>query len=136
MRALDIYIDGASKGNPGHAGIGVIVCRDGDVIRNVSQYIGQATNNVAEYTAFIFGLQEAMILKAEEVNVFTDSELLFRQIKKEYKVKNANIVGLYSQAEHLIAYFKDFSIKHIPREENSGADKLATKAIKEAISKK
>lgn len=133
MRLLEIYIDGAAKGNPGDAGTGVVICQNGEVIKNLSNYIGQATNNVAEYTALIHALEEALILKAESLNINTDSELLYRQIKKEYKVKNPNILGLYRQAVHLISVFKSVNIKHISRENNRGADKLATKAIKKAL---
>ncbi|MGE5196993.1 MAG: ribonuclease HI family protein [Deltaproteobacteria bacterium] len=133
MMPIDIYIDGASKGNPGHAGIGVIICRDGEVIKNISDYIGKATNNVAEYTALIYALQEALILKAEHLNINTDSQLLYRQMRREYKVKNPNILGLYNQASHLVSAFKSVNINNIPREDNRGADKLATKAIKEAL---
>ena len=136
MKILDIYIDGASQGNPGPSGVGVVICREGEIIKNISSYIGNATNNIAEYTALIYALEEALALKAETIRVNTDSQLLHHQLKKIYKIKNANIAGLYNQATHLISAFKDVSLKHIPREENRGADRLATKAIKEAISKK
>lgn len=136
MRQLEIYIDGAAKGNPGPAGIGVVVCSEGRVLKNIANFIGNATNNVAEYTALIFGLQEALILRAEKIEVNTDSQLLYRQLKKEYKVKSANIIGLYNQAVHLLSAFKEVLLKNIPREENRGADKLANKAIKEALRRK
>lgn len=132
---LEIYIDGASKGNPGHAGIGAVICRNGEVLKNISSYIGEGTNNFAEYTALIYALQEALILKAEGVKVNTDSELLYRQLKKQYKVKNINLIGLYNQVLHLIDSFREFSIQHIPRESNRGADKLATRAVKEHLKK-
>ncbi|MCU0652359.1 MAG: ribonuclease HI family protein [Candidatus Omnitrophica bacterium] len=135
MRQFEIYIDGASKGNPGHAGVGVIICQDGEVVKNIASYIGCATNNVAEYTALIYALEEALILKADKLHINTDSELLYRQVKKVYKVKHPNIKVLYQQVVHLLAGFKEVSFKHIPREQNSGADKLATKAIKETLKK-
>lgn len=128
---LEIYIDGASKGNPGPSGVGVVICSGGETIKNISSYIGNATNNIAEYTALIYALQEALILKAGAIKIKTDSQLLHRQLKKEYKVKSPNILGLYNQALHLLSAFKQVSIVNIPREENRGADKLATKAIKE-----
>ena len=131
MSRIDIYIDGASKGNPGAAGIGVVICRGNEVIRNISSYIGKTTNNVAEYTALIFALQEALIMKAPEIYVFSDSQLLCRQLNREYKVKNANIAVLFKQAMHLISAFKKVEVCHIPRTQNTGADKLANKAIKE-----
>lgn len=136
MKDLEIYIDGASKGNPGPSGIGVIVCSKGEAIRNISSYIGNATNNVAEYTALIYALQEALKLKAETLSINSDSQLLCRQISREYKVKNPNIIGLYNQVLNLISAFKQVSIKNIPRENNRGADKLATLAVKKQLKKK
>ncbi|HTY45627.1 MAG TPA: ribonuclease HI family protein [Patescibacteria group bacterium] len=125
-KKCEIYIDGASKGNPGPAGVGAILTQGGCVLKNISEHIGHTTNNVAEYTALIYALQEALILKVESLDIRTDSELLYRQIKKEYKVRNPNIAGLYRQAVHLMSAFKEVAIRHIPREENKGADKLAT----------
>lgn len=136
MKEIEIYIDGASKGNPGPSGIGVVICQDNQTIKNISSYIGNTTNNVAEYTALIYGLQEGLILNAERVKINTDSQLLYRQINKVYKTKNPNILGLYNQAVHLMSAFKEVSIKHIPRENNRGADKLATQAVKKALKKK
>ena len=135
MSPLDIYIDGACKGNPGPSGIGIVICQNGQVIKNISSYIGNATNNIAEYRALIWALEEGLILKAEDIKINTDSLLLYNQINKAYKVKNPNIVGLYNQAQHLIMSFKNFKISHIPRGENRGADKLATRAIKETLGK-
>jgi len=135
MRILEIYIDGASKGNPGPSGIGVIICQGSRTLKNISSYIGQATNNIAEYTALIYALKEAAILKAEALKINTDSQLLARQLNKTYKVRHKNIIGLYNQAVNLLAEFKVFSINHIPREENTGADKLATAAIKREFKK-
>ncbi|MFA5410612.1 MAG: ribonuclease HI family protein [Candidatus Omnitrophota bacterium] len=135
MRQLEIYIDGAAKGNPGPAGIGVVIVQGGEVLKNIANFIGNATNNVAEYTALIYALQEALLLKAESLKINTDSQLLCRQIKKEYKVKNANIRALYNQALHLLSGFKEISLNHIARENNRGADKLANLAIKKAIRK-
>ena len=133
MKELDIYIDGASKGNPGPSGIGVVICRDGETVKNISSFIGETTNNVAEYTALIYALQEALKLKAENVKINTDSQLLCRQIKKIYKTKHPNIVGLFNQVSHLVSGFRQFSISHIPREKNKGADKLATKAVNDEL---
>lgn len=130
-KSLEIFIDGASEGNPGKSGIGIIFCQNGEVQKNISRYLGVATNNVAEYMALIFALQEALIQKAKNVLVKTDSQLLCNQINKEFKVKNANLKSLFAQAEHLIGAFENFEIVHIPREINKGADKLATKAIRE-----
>jgi ribonuclease HI len=131
MKQLDIYIDGASKGNPGPSGIGVVISCGGEVIKNISAFIGNATNNVAEYTALIYALQEALKLKAEKLSIKTDSQLLSRQINRVYKVRHPNIVGLYNQALNLLEAFQQVEMINIPREDNRGADKLATKAIKE-----
>ncbi len=133
MKELEIYIDGASKGNPGPSGIGVIICRGGETVKNISAYIGNTTNNIAEYTALIYALQEALMLKAEALKINTDSQLLCRQLNKIYKVRNPNILGLYNQVLHLLSGFKRVSINNIPREGNRKADKLASKAIKEQI---
>lgn len=134
MKEVEIYIDGASKGNPGPSGIGVVICQDGQTIKNISSYIGNTTNNVAEYTALIYGLQEGLILKADYIKINTDSQLLYRQINKVYKTKNPNILGLYNQALHLMSAFKEAKINHISRQLNRGADKLATQAVKKHAS--
>ncbi len=136
MKELEIYIDGASKGNPGPSGIGAVICHAGTVVKNLSSFIGNATNNIAEYSALIYALQEASMLKAESLKIKTDSELLARQLNKTYKVKSANICGLYNQAVILISTFKKVSIQSIPREENQGADKLATEAVERELKKK
>ncbi len=130
LKELEIYIDGASKGNPGPAGVGVVIAQDGQTIKNISVYLGDQTNNFAEYAALIFGLQEALVLRANVARVYTDSQLLFRQINSEYKIKSSNLIGLHQQARHLLSAFDHVEIKYIPREENGGADKLAKKAIK------
>ena len=130
MKALEIYIDGASKGNPGPSGVGVVICRDGETIKNISSYIGHATNNVAEYTALIYALEEALIMKAESLKINTDSQLLHRQLKGIYKVKHPNMISLHERAKHLLSGFKKVVIHNIPREKNCGADKLATEAVK------
>ena len=130
MNHLEIFIDGASKGNPGESGVGIVIYRDGRVIKNISSYIGCATNNVAEYTALLYALEEALLLKAKSLKINTDSQLLARQINKIYKVRNKSIINLYSRAVHLLTGFEKVSINHIPREENGLADRLATKAVK------
>jgi ribonuclease HI len=133
MTHLDIFIDGASKGNPGHSGVGIVIYRDGLRIKNISNYIGTATNNVAEYTALIYALEEALLLKAKSLKINTDSQLLARQLNKIYKVKHAGIINLYNRAVHLLTGFEKVLIQHIPREENGLADKLATDAIKAVL---
>jgi ribonuclease HI len=135
MIHLEIYIDGASKGNPGHSGVGIVIYRNGLRIKNISNYIGTATNNVAEYTALIYALEEALLLKAKSLKINTDSQLLARQLNKIYKVKHAGIINLYNRAVHLLTGFEKVLINHIPRQENSLADKLATEAIKLTLGK-
>jgi ribonuclease HI len=135
MNELEIYIDGASKGNPGPSGIGVVICRAGETVENISHYIGNTTNNVAEYTALIYALQQTQELKAQVLKINTDSELLYRQVCKIYKIKSPSILELYNQAATLMSGFKQVSIRRIPREKNRGADKLATRAINEALKK-
>lgn len=125
----DIYVDGASQGNPGEAGIGVVISHGDNVIKNVSQYIGIATNNVAEYVALIYGLQEALIQNIKRLNVNTDSELLYKQLNGEYKVKDTTLKIFNNIAKHLLSGFEKIELTNIPREKNKGADKLATIAI-------
>lgn len=130
---LKIYIDGAAQGNPGPAGIGLIVCNErGRVLWNISEYIGENTNNVAEYMALIYALQEGLIRKAHAVEINTDSELLVKQLNKQYKVKDPKLKPLYRQVSHLLRGFGEVEVIHIQRENNRGADKLAAKAIKDS----
>ena len=131
---LIFYIDGASQGNPGPAGIGIIVCdEDDNVLQNICEYIGENTNNVAEYTAFIYALQEALIRKAASVVVNTDSELLVKQLNGEYKIKDEKIRQLFNQAKHLLKGFNIVDVNYINRSKNKGADKLATEAVDNAV---
>ncbi|MCQ9206465.1 MAG: ribonuclease HI family protein [Omnitrophica bacterium] len=130
MKKLSVYVDGGSRGNPGPAGIGAVILNEkGTVIREYNKYIGITTNNVAEYNAVIYGLQEALIEKADAIELHLDSELVAQQLKGEYKVKNANIRPLFEQALHLISGFKKCTITRIGREKNKLADKLVNKAI-------
>ena len=129
MKRLEIYTDGACSGNPGPAGIGFVIRENGRVVRECAKGIGNATNNIAEYTALIYALQEALILKADEVDVKSDSELMCRQIQGIYKVKNPNIVPLFDQIRHLLQGFRSFSITHVFRQDNKEADALSKKAI-------
>ena len=130
MSHLKIYIDGASKGNPGQSGAGIVIYQDGRIVKKISNYIGTATNNTAEYMAFIYALEEGLLLKAKSLEINTDSQLLARQLNKIYKVKHEGIKNLYSRATHLLTGFEKVVINHILREENVLADKLATEAIK------
>ncbi len=129
MSTLKIFTDGACRGNPGPAGIGVVIYENGRVVKSISKAIGPATNNLAEYTALIYALQEALVLKATRVRIHTDSELLYHQLNGEYKIKNQKLKALFDQVQHLKQGFAVFEIKVIPREENKEADRLAAKSV-------
>ena len=127
---LEIFTDGACSGNPGPAGIGVVISQNGQIIKRISKSIGEATNNLAEYTALIYALQAALILKAAEIKISTDSELLYHQIKGRYKIKNEKLKNLFDQVQHLSQGFKRIDFECIPREKNREADRLAVRAVK------
>ena len=127
---LEIFTDGACSGNPGPAAIGVVIKKDGEVIKEISRPIGDATNNIAEYTAMVWALQEALKLKADELLMRTDSELMYKQIIGKYKVKHEGIKPLFDQVKHLVGGFKQVEFKHVPREQNREADKLACLGLK------
>ena len=122
-----LFVDGGARGNPGPAGIGIVI--EGTKNVDFGKYIGETTNNIAEYTGVVYGLQEALMLRADDVELRLDSELVVQQLSGEYRVKNINIKPLFEQALHLIKGFKKFEIVHIKREENKQADKLVNKAI-------
>ena len=130
MKVFEVHSDGASSGNPGPAGIGIIIKVDGDVVTTVSEEIGKATNNVAEYSALIRALKEAKALGAEHLRLRTDSELVFYQLKGDFKVKHENMKPLHEEALGLLKGFKKVEFKVVPREENKEADLLATSALK------
>ncbi|MEM4400618.1 MAG: ribonuclease HI family protein [Candidatus Nitrosocaldus sp.] len=128
--SIYLYVDGASKGNPGDAAIGLIVkdC-NGNVLRKYKEYIGVATNNMAEYTALKKGLEIAAGY-GKDITVMMDSRLLVKQIRKEYKVRKAHLREMVKQIEDIIARNNlNVSYIHIPREENADADRLANDAI-------
>src|SRR3989338_5021242 len=102
---IEIYIDGASQGNPGLAGIGVVISKNSRVLKNISKFIGVATNNVAEYTALIYALQEALIMRERDLKINSDSQLLVRQLNGEYRVKDKDLLPLYEQVRHLLSGF-------------------------------
>ena len=131
--ATRVHIDGASRGNPGPAGIGVLFLGpDGTAFERLHRGIGDATNNVAEYTALIVALERAAALGIEALEVYSDSELLVRQLQGRYQVKHAALRPLYAQAQSRISGFRRFAVHHVPRERNVEADALANKGIDEA----
>jgi ribonuclease HI len=128
--ALALYIDGASRGNPGPAGIGVVIKGpSGRTVAEISEFIGRGTNNVAEYRALIRGLEEAANLGARTVTVRSDSELLVRQLKGEYKVKSPDLSPLHLEAHRLLKGFSRAGVERITRGENTAADALANRAL-------
>jgi len=125
----EIYIDGASIGNPGKAGIGYVMYEEGRLIASRSLYLGIQTNNFAEYMALIFSLVETLGSKQSSCRVYSDSKLLCEQIKGNFKVKNKNIYPLFVLAKTIIARLKQFDIVNIEREKNKEADQLAKEAV-------
>ena len=129
-KSISIFIDGASRGNPGPSGIGVVFCDGEDkVVKKLFKFIGNTTNNVAEYSALIYATQEALIDRYDEIKIKSDSELLTRQLTGEYKVKNDNLRLYYDLFQHISKGFNKIEVISIARENNSLADKLANKAI-------
>jgi ribonuclease HI len=129
-KKLILYIDGGARGNPGPAGIGVVILdENGKKIKEFGKYIGEATNNVAEYNALLYGLEEALILRADDISINMDSELVVKQLNGEYRVKDHNLKLLFERAVNMLKSFKNSEIKHIKRELNKDADKLVNKAI-------
>ena len=127
--ALRLHVDGASRGNPGEAGFGVhVTAPDGSEVASLYGYLGKATNNVAEYQALLHGLRFALARGASRVEVFSDSELLVRQIEGRYRVKNAGLQPLHGEAKVLLARFERARVCHVPRERNTQADALANRA--------
>lgn len=130
MKRLTMYTDGGSRGNPGDAGVGVVIYDKGEgLIAEVSRYIGIQTNNVAEYYALVRGLEEARLLGAQWVDIFMDSELVVKQIKGEYRVKNEGLRPFYEIAKAYLGDLKGYTINHVNRKNNRAADKLANDGI-------
>jgi len=121
------FVDGGARGNPGPAGAGAVL--EGENPFAVSEYLGETTNNVAEYTALLLLLRQALTRGYDELAVFADSELMVRQINGQYKVKDNKLRELFFQATELIAKLRKFSLTHIPREKNQAADRLVNEAI-------
>lgn len=134
MQKVIIYTDGAARGNPGPAGIGIVIKNIGDN-KNYCEYIGKTTNNEAEYRALIFGLKKAKSLlnkqksKQTEIECFLDSELIVKQLSHQYKIENENMQKFFLIVWNLILDFKSVSFLHIPREQNKEADKMANQGV-------
>src|SRR5690349_3144771 len=132
-----VNTDGGARGNPGPSGIGFVIQQDGEIIKKGKAYIGETTNNQAEYEALIRALGELdAIVPAEKKNdmhveVRMDSELVIKQLRKEYKVKDAGLKLQFAKVGGIIARFPNISFVHVMREENAAADKLANEAMDE-----
>ncbi|MFQ6019578.1 MAG: ribonuclease HI family protein [Dehalococcoidia bacterium] len=125
-----VYADGASRGNPGPAAIGAVILNPaGQAVHHVSQRIGRATNNVAEYRAAIAGLEAALALAARQVELRMDSELVVRQVEGRYRVRNPALKKLFARMQGLRSRFDSFQARAIPRSENRLADGLANAAL-------
>ncbi|MEJ2703390.1 MAG: phosphoribosylglycinamide formyltransferase [Sedimentisphaerales bacterium] len=123
-------IDGGSRGNPGPAAAAFVLAdREGTRLQARAFFLGEATNNVAEYTALVKALEATGRLSAERITVFADSELLVKQINGEYRVKSEQIRPLYERAAHLLSQFRKWTVRHVPRQKNKEADKLVNQAL-------
>jgi ribonuclease HI len=125
---LVVNVDGGSRGNPGPAAVGVVV-RNGEVIADAAEPIGTATNNIAEYRALLRGIELAAEHGATELDLLGDSELVVKQIRGEYKVKDAGLKPLHAQARQALSAFSDWSFEHVRREQNAEADALVNQAL-------
>ncbi|MBI5370142.1 ribonuclease HI family protein [Candidatus Uhrbacteria bacterium] len=129
-----IYTDGGSRGNPGPAASAAVIKtvhagKEGETIAEVSKFLGRETNNQAEYTAIIIGLQKAHRLGAKQVEVYMDSELATRQLNGQYKVKDAGIAKRFLEVKNLIQAFNRVTFTHVRRERNKEADALVNKVL-------
>ncbi len=128
-----LHTDGGARGNPGPAGIGVVLKGEsGEVIDELAQGIGRATNNVAEYKAVIAGLQMALSRGITDLDVYADSELVVSQLKGEWKIKKDTLRPLAVEARRLMNRFENISLSHVRREHNADADKLANQGMDQA----
>ena len=128
-----LMVDGASRGNPGAAGCGAIIYDEcGEVLKELSSYLGSSTNNVAEYRGLLMGLEGVLKLGGKKLQIRSDSELMVRQLNGVYRVKNEKLRVLYGKALDLLARLEAYRIIHVRREHNKDADRLANLAIDEA----
>lgn len=129
-KRLTIYIDGASRGNPGPAGVGVIIYDEKKrLVDEICEYIGEMTNNVAEYQALLTALERAKNLAAQRLTIYSDCELLVRQMAGDYRVKDKTLKNFYQKARENLKNFRKVDIRYIARERNKRADSLANKGI-------
>jgi ribonuclease HI len=127
---LVVHVDGGARGNPGPAAIAAVLSTpDGEVVEEHGERIGQATNNVAEYRALLLGLDRARARGAREVELVGDSELVMRQVRGEYKVKDEALRALHAKVVKALAELDSWSIRNVPREDNAEADRLVNVAL-------
>jgi ribonuclease HI len=127
---LRVNVDGGARGNPGPAAIAAVVQdADGEVLEERSEEIGPATNNVAEYRALLLGIERAAALGAQRLELVGDSELVVRQVKGEYKVKDGTLRELNARVHDALEGFESWSIRHVRREENAEADRLVNEEL-------
>jgi ribonuclease HI len=130
FKKLIIHTDGGARGNPGPAGIGAVLEDEaGKVVAEISEYIGEATNNQAEYRAVVAAINKAKELWAEELEFVLDSELVVKQLKREYKVKDKDLAVLFMKIYNSSINFKKISYRHVRREFNKEADRLVNEAL-------
>jgi ribonuclease HI len=131
---VTVHVDGGARGNPGPAGIAAVAASaGGEVLRERSEFIGEATNNVAEYRALLLGLELAEELGAREVEIVNDSQLVARQVGGQYRVKHAGLRPLHREAMAALARFDRWSVRDVRREQNLRADELVNRAVDEAL---
>jgi ribonuclease HI len=129
-RRVVVNCDGAARGNPGPAGAGAVVADpDGTVLVEIAEGLGETTNNVAEYTAAIRGLEAAKAFGADEVLLRSDSQLMINQMTGRYRVKTPHLQPLHRQVRDLVRAFSRVEFEHVPRERNAHADRLANKGV-------
>jgi ribonuclease HI len=129
-RQLVVNVDGGARGNPGPAAIAAVLTNaEGELLEERSEPIGRATNNVAEYRALLFGIERARALGATEVELVGDSELIVRQVRGEYKVKDAALRELHRRVTKALDGFDRWSISHVRRKDNERADELVNEAL-------
>ena len=136
LKTLRLRTDGASRGNPGLAAVGVVIEDDkGNRLRTFHRFIGTATNNEAEYQALIDGLKAVAEWKPDRLEVYLDSKLVVEQMNGSFRVKKPELQPLYKAAKELLGAFEEVEIKHVERENNRGADKLANLALDARVKK-
>jgi ribonuclease HI len=130
-----LHCDGAARGNPGPAAAGIVLYNpQGEIKAQIGKFLGETTNNVAEYQALLLGLKKARQLGASRIRIFADSELMVRQITGRYQVKSPHLLQLWRLAQKALSEFEAHVISHVPREENAQADALARQAIDQKLS--